>query len=35
MQGYYYSAAISSHEATLMLAHPFRGFSHDVQAATA
>ncbi|MEQ1592674.1 MAG: EAL domain-containing protein [Thiobacillaceae bacterium] len=35
MQGYYYSAPISSHEATLMLAHPFRGFSHDVQAATA
>ena len=27
MQGYFYSAPVSSHEATLMLSQPFRGFS--------
>ena len=35
MQGYYYSAPISSHEATLMLSQPFRGFSHNADIATA
>jgi len=35
MQGYYYSAPISSHEATLLLAHGSRGFSHTNGAASA
>ncbi len=35
MQGYYYSPPVSSHDATLMLAEPFRGFSHDEDIATA
>ena len=35
MQGYFYSAPISSHEATLMLAAPFRGFCGNVDIASA
>ena len=35
MQGYYYSPPISSHEATLMLAHHQRGFIHNDGLATA
>ncbi|MFZ0107441.1 MAG: EAL domain-containing protein [Thiobacillus sp.] len=35
MQGYYYSPPISSHEATLMLAHHLRGFSHNSGLASA
>ena len=33
MQGYYYSAPVSSHEATRMLAQPFRGFPHHANVA--
>lgn len=35
MQGYFYSAPISSHEATLMLAEPFRGFCSTADTASA
>ena len=35
MQGYFYSAPISSHEATLMLAEPFRGFCTSADIASA
>ena len=35
MQGYFYSAPISSHEATLMLAEPFRGFCGRADIASA
>ena len=35
MQGYFYSAPISSHEATLMLAEPFRGFCSTADIASA
>ena len=35
MQGYFYSAPISSHEATLMLAEPFRGFCKTADIASA
>ena len=35
MQGYFYSAPISSHEATLMLAEPFRGFCNTADIASA
>ncbi len=35
MQGYYYSAPVSSHDATLMLSAPFRGFTHDEDIASA
>lgn len=35
MQGYFYSAPISSHEATLMLTGPFRGFCNTVDIASA
>ena len=35
MQGYFYSAPISSHEATLMLTEPFRGFCSTADIASA
>lgn len=35
MQGYFYSAPISSHEATLMLTEPFRGFCKTADIASA
>ena len=35
MQGYFYSAPISSHEATAMLAEPFRGFCKTPEIASA
>ena len=35
MQGYFYSAPISSHEATAMLAEPFRGFCNSADIASA
>jgi EAL domain-containing protein (putative c-di-GMP-specific phosphodiesterase class I) len=35
MQGYFYSAPISSHEATLLLAHGSRGFNYSRGAASA
>jgi len=35
MQGYFYSAPISSHEATLMLTEPFRGFCNTADIASA
>ena len=35
MQGYFYSAPISSHEATALLAEPFRGFCNTADIASA
>ncbi len=35
MQGFYYSPPISSHEATLMLSEPFRGFCHNADIVSA